>query len=109
MFLGALEQHPRVRTVRRTSIEEDERTSVDAWVGLTDEPTLVPIDVTTRGRDARGAAENLLATLRRGVIPVVVEQESLDRGLTAERAFDAFVEYRRMGDRFLVERGTPRS
>ena len=103
-FLAALERHPAVRSVRRTAPEEDERTGVDAWVGVVGTPALVPIDVTTRDRSASGAADNLLATLRRGTVPVVIEQAALDAELTPERAYAAFVEYRHLSDQFFQAR-----
>ncbi len=50
--------------------------------------TAIPIDVTTRGRDCRGYVANLLDTLRRGVVPVVIEHVPSD--LAPDAAFAAF-------------------
>jgi len=100
-FLDALRRHPAVRDVVPASTRQDEWDGVDAWVSLVGEEVPVPIDVTTRDRSASGAAEKLLAALRRGVIPVVVEQATLDAGLDHEAAYAAFADYRAKGDRFL--------
>jgi len=101
LFLDVLERHPAVQGVARASTREDERGGVDAWVSLAGEGTAVPIDVTTRGRGTPGAAEKLLVALRRGVIPVVVEQATLDAGLDPAAAYAAFAAYRAKGDHFL--------
>jgi len=103
-FLDALRRHPAVQGVTLASTRQDEWDGVDAWVSLVGEEAAVPIDVTTRDRSASGAAEKLLAALRRGVIPVVVEQATLDAGLDHEAAYAAFTDYRAKGDRFLHTR-----
>jgi len=103
-FLDALRRHPAIRDVAPASTRQDEWDGVDAWVSLVGEEVPVPIDVTTRDRSASGAAEKLLAALRRGVIPVVVEQATLDAGLDHEAAYAAFADYRAKGDRFLHAR-----
>jgi len=100
-FLDALRRHPVVRDVTSASTRQDEWDGVDAWVSLVGEEAAVPIDVTTRDRSAPGAAEKLLAALRRGVIPVVVEQATLDAGIDHEAAYAAFMDYRAKGDLFL--------
>ena len=52
----------------------------------------VPIDVTTRGRGAPGGVANLLATLKRGVIPVVMEY--VPTNLDAAEAYATFTYWR---------------
>jgi len=101
LFLEALARHPAVRDVTPASTRQDEWDGIDAWVSLVGEGPAVPIDVTTRDRSAPGAAEKLLAALRRGVIPVVVEQATLDAGIDHEAAYAAFMDYRAKGDLFL--------
>jgi len=108
LFLAVLERHPDVQSVARASTKEDERYGIDAWVTLASEGVAVPIDVTTRGRGTSGAAEKLLAGLRRGVIPIVVEQAVIDAGLNPDVAYAAFITYREKGDLFLRARRTAR-
>jgi hypothetical protein len=73
VFLAAIAAHPAIAHVRCTTPAEDEVLGVDALVIVHGEQLAVPIDVTTRGRGVPGGVANLLATLQRGVVPVVME------------------------------------
>ena len=88
IFLAAIAAHPAVARVERTTAAEDEVLGVDALVTVRGARTPVPVDVTTRGRGCRGYVANLLATLRRGVVPVVIEHVPTD--LAPDAAFAAF-------------------
>ncbi len=88
VFLAAIAAHPAVACVERTTHAEDEALGVDALVTVRGTSSPVPIDVTTRGRASRGYVANLLDTLRRGVVPVVIERVPTD--LAPDDAYTAF-------------------
>jgi hypothetical protein len=88
VFLAAIAAHPAVARVERTTHAEDEMLGVDALVTVRGWAMPVPIDVTTRGRGCHGYIANLLATLGRGVVPVVLERVPPD--LAPAAAFAAF-------------------
>lgn len=88
VFLAAIAAHPAVARVEPTTHAEDEVLGVDALVTVCGVAVPVPIDVTTRGRGCRGYIANLLDTLRRGVVPVVIERVPTD--LAPDDAFAAF-------------------
>jgi len=88
VFLAAIAAHPAVARVERTTHAEDEALGVDALVTVRGASSPVPIDVTTRGRTSCGYVTNLLDTLRRGVVPVVIERVPTD--LAPDDAFAAF-------------------
>src|SRR5579884_4389908 len=88
VFLAAIAAHPAIACVERTTHAEDEVLGVDALITVRGQETPVPIDVTTRGRGCRGYVANLLDTLRRGVVPVVIERVPTD--LAPDDAFAAF-------------------
>jgi len=88
VFLAAIAAHPAIARVERTTHAEDEVLGVDALVTMRGADSPVPIDVTTRGRTSRGYVANLLDTLRRGVVPVVIERVPTD--LTPDVAYAAF-------------------
>jgi len=98
VFLAAIAAHPHVAGVDHTTYAEDEALGVDALVTVRGEATPVPIDVTTRGRGCRGYVANLLDTLRRGVVPVVMDVVESD--LTPEDAFAAFTFWRRNAEQY---------
>lgn len=88
IFLRAIAAHPTVARVDCTTAAEDELLGVDALLTLREGTSPIPIDVTGRGRSCRDYRTNLLTTLRRGVVPVVLEEIPSD--LTPEAAFTAF-------------------
>ncbi len=88
VFLAAIAMHPAITRVERTTHAEDEVLGVDALVTVRGAASPVPIDVTTRGRTSPGYVANLLDTLRRGVVPVVIERVPTD--LAPDAAFAAF-------------------
>lgn len=92
IFLAAIAAHPAIARVDPTTPAEDEVLGVDALVTVRGETTPVPIDVTARGRASRGYVANVLATLRRGVVPVVMEEVPTD--LAPDTAFAAFTFWR---------------
>lgn len=99
IFLDALAAHPSVARLERTTEAEDELLGVDALVTVQGEQMAVPIDFTTRGRGVRGGVANLHDTLRRGVIPVVLEEVPTD--LAPATAYAAFAGWRAKGEEFL--------
>ncbi len=99
VFLAAIAAHPHVARVDHTTHAEDEALGVDALVTVRGEATPVPIDVTTRGRGCRGYVANLLDTLQRGVVPVVMDVVESD--LTPEDAFAAFTFWRRASEQYV--------
>ncbi len=112
VFLAAIAAHPAIARVERTTHAEDEVLGVDALVTVRGAASAVPIDVTTRGRTSRGYVANLLDTLRRGVVPVVIERVPTD--LSPDDAFAAFAFWWRMSEEYFAARtdlapsGTPR-
>lgn len=113
VFLAAIAAHPAVAHVERTTHAEDEVLGVDALITVCGEETPVPIDVTTRGRGCRGYVANLLDTLRRGVVPVVIE--CLPTDLAPDAAYAAFADWRGKAEAYftatacLVSADAPRS
>ena len=67
----------------------------------------MPIDFTTRGRGAPGGVTNLHDTLRRGIIPVVMEEVPTD--LMPAAAYAAFAGWRAKGEEFLAATASCRS
>ncbi len=102
VFLAAIAAHPAVARVERTTHAEDEVLGVDALVTVRGASSPVPIDVTTRGRTSRGYVANLLDTLRRGVVPVVIERVPTD--LAPDDAFAAFVFWWQKSEEFFAAR-----
>ncbi len=100
IFLAALAAHPDVGHLERTTPAEDELLGVDALVTMRGESTAVPIDFTTRGRGVHGGVANLHDTLRRGIIPVVMEEVPTD--LVPAAAYAAFSGWRAKGEEFLA-------
>lgn len=100
VFLAAIAAHPAVACVHCTTHAEDEMLGVDALVTMCGERLAVPIDVTTRGRGVSGGVANLLATLQRGVIPVVMEDVPTD--LDPGAAYAAFAFWRQKGEEFFL-------
>ncbi len=98
IFLAAMAAHPAVALLQTTTHAEDEMLGVDALVTVRGERLAVPIDVTTRGRGAPGGVANLLATLQRGVIPVVLEEVPTD--LRPEAAYAVFAFWREKSEAF---------
>lgn len=92
VFLTAIAAHPAIAHVERTTHAEDEALGVDALITVRGQETPVPIDVTTRGRGCHGYVANLLDTLRRGVVPVVIERVPTD--LAPDAAYAAFADWR---------------
>ncbi len=88
VFLAAIAAHPRIAHVDPATHAEDEVLGLDALVTVRGEAVPVPIDVTMRGRTNRAYIANLLDTLRRGVVPVVIERVPTD--LAPDAAFAAF-------------------
>jgi len=113
VFLAALAAHPAVARVESTTHAEDEALGVDALVTVRGHEVPVPIDVTTRGRASRGYVANLLDTLRRGVVPVVIERVPTD--LAPDDAFAAFVFWWHKSEEYFAARaclafpGAPRN
>ncbi len=103
VFLAAIAAHPRITRVDQVTHAEDEVLGVDALVTVRGENVPVPIDVTTRGRTNRGYTANLLDTLRRGVVPVVIERVPTD--LAPDAAFAAFEFWRRGSEKYFRARG----
>ena len=103
VFLAAIAAHPRIARVDQVTHAEDEVLGVDALVTVRGESVPVPIDVTTRGRTNRGYTANLLDTLRRGVVPVVIERVPTD--LAPDAAFAAFEFWRRGSEEYFRARG----
>jgi len=106
VFLAAIAAHPAIARVERTTHAEDEVLGVDALVTVRGASSPVPIDVTTRGRTSRGYVANLLDTLRRGVVPVVIERVPTD--LAPDVAFAAFEFWRRGSEEYFRARGALR-
>jgi len=112
IFLAAIAAHPAIARVERTTHAEDEALGVDALVTVRGASSPVPIDVTTRGRTSPGYVANLLDTLRRGVVPVVIERMPTD--LSPDAAFAAFVFWWRASEEYfaasagLAPSGAPR-
>ncbi len=100
VFLAAIAAHPAIALVERTTHAEDEALGVDALVTVRGASSPVPIDVTTRGRTSRGYVANLLDTLRRGVVPVVIERVPTD--LTPDDAFAAFAFWWRKSEEYFA-------
>jgi len=103
VFLAAIAAHPRIARVDHVTHAEDEALGVDALVTVRGENVPVPIDVTTRGRTNRGYTANLLDTLRRGVVPVVIERVPTD--LAPDVAFAAFEYWWRGSEEYFRARG----
>jgi len=102
VFLAAIAAHPAITRVERTTHAEDEVLGVDALVTVRGASSPVPIDVTTRGRTSRGYVANLLDTLGRGVVPVVIERVPTD--LSPDDAFAAFAFWWRKSEEFFTAR-----
>jgi len=100
VFLAAIAAHPAIARVECTTHAEDEALGVDALVTVRGQETPVPIDVTTRGRTSRGYVANLLDTLRRGVVPVVIERVPTD--LSPDAAFAAFAFWWRTSEEYFA-------
>ncbi len=98
VFLAAMAAHPGIAHVQPTTHAEDELLGVDALITVRGEQVPVPIDVTTRGRGVPGGVANLLATLQRGVIPVVLEEVPTD--LSPDAAYAAFTFWRGKSEEF---------
>ncbi len=112
VFLAAIAMHPAIARVERTTHAEDEVLGVDALVTVRGASSPVPIDVTTRGRTSAGYVANLLDTLRRGVVPVVIER--VPTNLSPDDAFAAFAFWWRTSEEYfaasacLAPSGAPR-
>jgi len=92
------------RSVARPRLLRDLRLlGLDALVTVRGEAVPVPIDVTTRGRTNRAYIANLLDTLRRGVVPVVIERMPTD--LAPDAAFAAFEFWWRRSEEYFSARG----
>jgi len=100
VFLAAIAAHPAVARVERTTHAEDEALGVDALVTVRGQETPIPIDVTTRGRTNPGYVANLLDTLRRGVVPVVIERVPTD--LAPDDAYVAFAFWWRTSEEYFA-------
>ncbi len=103
VFLAAIAAHPRIAHVDPATHAEDEALGLDALVTVRGEAVPVPIDVTTRGRANRAYIANLLDTLRRGVVPVVIERVPTD--LAPDAAFAAFEFWWRRSEEYFSARG----
>lgn len=100
VFLAAIATHPRIARVDHMTDAEDEALGVDALVTARGEVEAVPIDFTTRGRGAPGGVANLRDTLRRGVVPVVLEDVPTD--LAPDTAFTLFTYWRRKAEAYFA-------
>jgi len=100
VFLAAIAAHPAIARVERTTHAEDEALGVDALVTVRGASSSVPVDVTTRGRTSPGYVANLLDTLRRGVVPVVIERVPTD--LAPDDAYAAFAFWWRASEEYFA-------
>jgi len=100
VFLATIAAHPAIARVERTTHAEDEALGVDALVTVRGASVPVPIDVTTRGRTSPGYVANLLDTLRRGVVPVVIERVPTD--LAPDDAYVAFAFWWRTSEEYFA-------
>lgn len=100
VFLVAIAAHPAIAHVERMTHAEDEMLGVDALITVRGQETPVPVDVTTRGRGCRGYVANLLDTLRRGVVPVVIESVPID--LAPDAAYAAFTDWRAKAEAYFT-------
>lgn len=98
VFLVAMVAHPNIAHVEQTTCAEDELLGVDALVTVRGENTPIPIDFTTKGRGVPGGVANLHDTLKRGVVPVVMEIVPDD--LTPTAAFTAFTFWRARAEEY---------
>lgn len=96
VFLAAMAAHPNITHVEYTTCAEDELLGVDALVTVCGERLPVPIDFTTKGRGVPGGVSNLHDTLKRGVVPVVMESVPTD--LAPLTAFATFAFWRHKAD-----------
>jgi len=100
VFLAAIAADAHVARVEGTTAAEDELLGVDALVTVRGEGEAVPIDFTTRGRGAPGGVATLRDTLRRGVVPVVLEEVPTD--LAPHVAYAAFADWRGRAEAYFV-------